>query len=783
MAYSKNRRLAEIVSDTSGNLSVEGIVVPTQSSSDNDTSAASTAFVHAHIDAVLDSAPGTLNTLNEIAAALNDDANFNTTVTNAIAAKAPLNGPTFTGTITGPHIVSTSNTATQFKNATDQDVQHKLETNAGSDFAIHRLIGSDGLDNKFIIGYGPNHGSTANHMALKNVHASGSIGFNTGVSSIERMHINSSGNVLIGTTSNNYNRGKFTVFGTPGNPATTGSNADNVAIRVATNTGNSQSFDIGMYNSGDYGAWLQASNSGSLDSHSPIVLNPNGGNVGIGTASINANAKLHVQGTGDSQILIYETGTSPYTATLKLASQSTTAYGANVQYTSGAEQLTIENFGRTISSTQAHGSIRFRTKVGNSSMQEVLHINGYTGNVGIGASSPSNKLSVSGIITSGNFTAAGVGGTPGDANTAEIGPGYINLARDDTADAKQLLFGKNGAVHSFIETTSNGLNIGGANVGIGTTTPLQKLVVSDGGGYGFEFSPNNSSKNHLLSYDRAQSVYRDIKISGSQIIFGYGQSGAHESYRIRTDGGIQFPDNNTFIATSNTAGGTAYEWGSIRRPAGADGGQLSIRQYSTGDTAANYPAYAGGTSGWDENTGMFFYGTDEVGLTAAGNPTFWVEEGKKWEVYENGFTSGDSHRGQRICLGGISHNPTTNPGGSGSGNYLHIKTNIPKSNVMFRFEYKGYSYNDQNMDTSMVGYTYTGVSYVYSPTIENAGDTDFNFKNPYYSSDTKLVLVLKVASNYTGGILWAQFVGSHCMAPGSTAIVSTAYSSSTTGAF
>jgi hypothetical protein len=100
MAYSKNRRLAEIISDTSGNLSVEGLVVPTQSSSDNDTSAASTAFVHAHIDAVLDSAPGTLNTLNEIAAALNDDANFNTTVTNAIAAKLPLAGGTMTGNIT-----------------------------------------------------------------------------------------------------------------------------------------------------------------------------------------------------------------------------------------------------------------------------------------------------------------------------------------------------------------------------------------------------------------------------------------------------------------------------------------------------------------------------------------------------------------------------------------------------------------------------------------------------------------------------------------------------------
>ena len=103
MAYSKNRRLAEIVSDTSGNLSVEGIVVPTQSSSDNDTSAASTAFVHAHIDAVLDSAPGTLNTLNEIAAALNDDANFNTTISNAIAAKLPLAGGTLTGRLDISH--------------------------------------------------------------------------------------------------------------------------------------------------------------------------------------------------------------------------------------------------------------------------------------------------------------------------------------------------------------------------------------------------------------------------------------------------------------------------------------------------------------------------------------------------------------------------------------------------------------------------------------------------------------------------------------------------------
>ena len=99
MAYSKNRRLAEIVSDTSGNLSVEGIIVPTQSNSDNDTSAASTAFVHAHVNALVDSAPGTLNTLNELAAALNDQDNFGSTITTAVNAKLPLAGGTMTGNI------------------------------------------------------------------------------------------------------------------------------------------------------------------------------------------------------------------------------------------------------------------------------------------------------------------------------------------------------------------------------------------------------------------------------------------------------------------------------------------------------------------------------------------------------------------------------------------------------------------------------------------------------------------------------------------------------------
>lgn len=74
---------------------------PTVAPGTNNTQAATTAFVKAAIDALLSGAPGALDTLNELAASLGNDANFAATVTNALALKAPLNNPTFTGTVSG----------------------------------------------------------------------------------------------------------------------------------------------------------------------------------------------------------------------------------------------------------------------------------------------------------------------------------------------------------------------------------------------------------------------------------------------------------------------------------------------------------------------------------------------------------------------------------------------------------------------------------------------------------------------------------------------------------
>lgn len=64
------------------------------------TQTAVTAEITAAVNALVDAAPGALDTLNELAAALGDDAAFSTTVTQALAARLQLAGGTMTGPIT-----------------------------------------------------------------------------------------------------------------------------------------------------------------------------------------------------------------------------------------------------------------------------------------------------------------------------------------------------------------------------------------------------------------------------------------------------------------------------------------------------------------------------------------------------------------------------------------------------------------------------------------------------------------------------------------------------------
>ena len=74
---------------------------PTATAGTNNTQVATTAYADAAVAALVDGAPALLNTLNELAFAINDDAAFTTTITTSIGLKAPIESPTFTGTVSG----------------------------------------------------------------------------------------------------------------------------------------------------------------------------------------------------------------------------------------------------------------------------------------------------------------------------------------------------------------------------------------------------------------------------------------------------------------------------------------------------------------------------------------------------------------------------------------------------------------------------------------------------------------------------------------------------------
>jgi hypothetical protein len=102
---------------TSGTITINGALAATQSwvtsqgylTSSSLTSYATQSYVTSAIASLVDSAPGALDTLRELATALGNDASFSTTVTNSIAAKLPLAGGTLTGALSGTSATFSNN--------------------------------------------------------------------------------------------------------------------------------------------------------------------------------------------------------------------------------------------------------------------------------------------------------------------------------------------------------------------------------------------------------------------------------------------------------------------------------------------------------------------------------------------------------------------------------------------------------------------------------------------------------------------------------------------------
>ena len=174
------------------------VTATTQSAGDNSTKIATTAYTDTAISNLVDSSPSALNTLNELAAALGDDANFSTTVTNSIATKMPLAGGEFSGDVTCENITpdgdSTRNlgtNSTRFANVYADTLHGDGSNLTGISAFVSGMImlwsGSEGnipsgwvlcngsnstpdLRDRFVVGAGNSYGvgSTggANHITL-----------------------------------------------------------------------------------------------------------------------------------------------------------------------------------------------------------------------------------------------------------------------------------------------------------------------------------------------------------------------------------------------------------------------------------------------------------------------------------------------------------------------------------------------------------------------------------------------------------------------------------------
>jgi hypothetical protein len=269
-----------------------------------------------------------------------------------------------------------------------------------------------------------------------------------------RMILKSEGSLGIGTTNPTE---KLTIFGGVGSPATSGTGA-NGNLAIESSNGNSLYF--GSYAASPYGGWMQVSNYVDQSIYYPIILNPLGGNVGIGTTS--PSSRLHVYENADVWHARFGTADG------ELRIGGCTGNGAVIQaYTPAGttRQLYIQRDGGNVG-------------IGTTVPAGLLHLNGAGGN-GI----PSFR------ITS---TASDIFNWPSSVE-------YPNLATGETVIH---LFGKANSItnqayvgyrHVSDGSTSNMLTMGlygydylvninaAGNMGIGVTTPSRWLTVSRAG--------------------------------------------------------------------------------------------------------------------------------------------------------------------------------------------------------------------------------------------------------------------------------------------------------------
>jgi len=469
---------------TSGTITINGALAATQSwvtsqaylTSASLSGYATQSYVTSAISALIDAAPAALDTLNELAAALGDDASFSTTVTNSIASKVAKSGDTMTGSLT---FASTADNVRLQKNSSFLNLRDPYNNihlyNAGDgtyiDANVHHWRSQGASYWMTLNGTGLGIGTQSPNKQLTFAQA------NDDAIQIRRL-TTSQGNTSLGTGIS----WTWTSAGTD--------NETWAAIRVIM-PGNSNSI-MTFSTTPDSGAAGLTERMRITDT----------GNVGIGTST---PSQKFVVSNGSSEVFkVYGGG--------EVVAGTNYIYAA---YSSGT-------------SFYAQGPASFRNGIHNDT-NTYLKIDGgtsgftyFSGNVGIGTTSPGAKIHV---VPTGTQIGVIVDGTSVTADTANkvldvlynggssafsvrsngivyIGYDYLYVEgagitrryydsriQFGSADLSSSTTGANVEVYGGLKVFKNVSNsstseifriTNGGNVGIGTTSPESKLHVAGG---------------------------------------------------------------------------------------------------------------------------------------------------------------------------------------------------------------------------------------------------------------------------------------------------------------
>ncbi len=230
---------------------------------------------------------------------------------------------------------------------------------------------------------------------------------------------------------------KFDIFAVKADPVTSGATA-NGNLRLGASGSNNHVLDFGLSSTSTY-SWLQARDRTAYGTYYNLALNPNGGQVGIGTTSPSSTLTVgNTDGTIGGEILLNPTS-NQFEGGQIIFKRSLT--GSTVDWT-------VDQYGTTSSNA------RFRIFNGNSEMNGISILE--NGNIGMGTAIPTSKLNIAGgglrifsgfgsstnrpainTSTIGNYEIRGVGAGGGVTQADGADDGFLRLSAGGGSNSNQ----------------------------------------------------------------------------------------------------------------------------------------------------------------------------------------------------------------------------------------------------------------------------------------------------------------------------------------------------------